>query len=272
MRSATQPRLAPPRPNFTTGLSPRKFCNRRPLGPVLPGFFPYSLPTTHYPLPTFFPLCFHILTNCFSRNSLVFTTIRIAPGVYPNLISTKESKMTQQTLKPSLINNSARCTHRFANGRRCRLSAANLDSVFCPSHASLPENLREPAAASLTADLKEFRSALPINDFLARLLLLLAENKISPRRAAVLAYITNQLLRTLPAIDRELNPKEDSTPRSSSSATCPALNASIGRSHSPLTPMSAHNQWDSLLGCPPETLHRFTNMPPPPCILRMSNL
>jgi len=54
-----------------------------------------------------------------------------------------------------------------------------------------------------------FRSAIPINDFLARLLLLLAENKISPRRAAVLAYITNQLLRTLPAIGRELNPTAD---------------------------------------------------------------
>jgi len=119
--------------------------------------------------------------------------------------------MTQQTVKPSFINNSARCTYRFANGRRCRLSASNVDSAFCPSHARLPENQREPAdtAVSLTVDLKEFRSAIPINDFLARLLLLLAENKISPRRAAVLDYITNQLLRTLPAIDRELNPKED---------------------------------------------------------------
>ena len=117
--------------------------------------------------------------------------------------------MTQQTAKPSFINNSTRCTYRFANGKRCRLSGSNIDSPFCPSHASLPENQREPAdtAASLTADLKEFRSAIPINDFLARLLLLLAENKISPRRAAVLAYITNQLLRTLPAIDAELNPK-----------------------------------------------------------------
>jgi hypothetical protein len=117
--------------------------------------------------------------------------------------------MPQQSAKPSFVNNSARCTHRFANGRRCRLSASNVDSAFCPSHARLPENQIEPAdtAASLTADLKEFRSAIPINHFLSRLLLLLAEQKISPRRAAVLAYITNQLLRTLPAIDRELNPK-----------------------------------------------------------------
>ena len=119
--------------------------------------------------------------------------------------------MTQQTSKTSFINDSARCSYRFANGRRCRLISSNVDSAFCPSHARLPQNQMEPAdtSASLTADLKEFRSAIPINDFLARLLLLLAENKISPRRAAVLAYITNQLLRTLPAIDRELNPKED---------------------------------------------------------------
>jgi len=119
--------------------------------------------------------------------------------------------MTQQTAKSSFINNSDRCNHRFANGMRCRLLTLDADSSCCANHASLVENQRESAdtAASLTADLKEFRSAIPINDFLARLLLLLAENKISPRRAAVLAYITNQLLRTLPAIDRELNPKED---------------------------------------------------------------
>jgi hypothetical protein len=119
--------------------------------------------------------------------------------------------MTQQTAKPSFINNSSRCTHRFANGMRCRLLTLDPYSTFCANHATRVENQREPAdtAASLTADLKEFRSAIPINDFLARLLLLLAENRISPRRAAVLAYITNQLLRTLPAIDRELNPKED---------------------------------------------------------------
>ena len=119
--------------------------------------------------------------------------------------------MTQHTAKPSFINNSSRCTHRFANGMRCRLLTLGTDSSYCANHARRVENQRESAdtAASLTADLKEFRSALPINDFLARLLLLLAENKISPRRAAVLAYITNQLLRTLPAIDRELNPKDD---------------------------------------------------------------
>ena len=118
--------------------------------------------------------------------------------------------MTQQIANSISINNSARCAHRFPNGKRCRLFAA-LDANYCSIHAKLPQNMQEPAetALILTADLKEFRSAIPINEFLARLLLLLAENKISARRAAVLAYITNQLLRTLPAIDRELNPTED---------------------------------------------------------------
>ena len=119
--------------------------------------------------------------------------------------------MTQQTAKPSFINNSSRCTHRFANGMRCRLLTPDPDSSYCANHAAPVENQRAftDTAASLTTDLKEFRSAIPINDFLARLLLLLAQDRISPRKAAVLAYITNQLLRTLPAIDRELNPKED---------------------------------------------------------------
>jgi hypothetical protein len=119
--------------------------------------------------------------------------------------------MTQQTAKPCLINNSPRCAHRYANGMRCRLLTSDVDSSYCANHARQVENQRESAdtAAALTADLKEFRSAIQINDFLARLLLLLAQQKISPRRAAVLAYITNQLLRTLPAIDRELNPPPD---------------------------------------------------------------
>jgi hypothetical protein len=117
--------------------------------------------------------------------------------------------MTQQIANSSSINNSARCAHRFPNSKRCRLYVRTLDSTYCSTHAQLPQNQQDSpeTAAVLTADLREFRSAIPINEFLARLLLLLAENKISARRAAVLAYITNQLLHTLPAIDRELNPK-----------------------------------------------------------------
>ena len=79
--------------------------------------------------------------------------------------------------------------------------------------------------ASLTGDLNEFPSAIPINDFLARLILLLAENKISPRRAAVLAYITNQLCAPFPRSTAKSIPRKIPTPLPRSSSTCQAPNA-----------------------------------------------
>ena len=115
--------------------------------------------------------------------------------------------MTQQTANSNAINNSARCQHFYPNGRRCRLFATTHPN-FCSTHARLPQNQPEPEIAStLTANLNDFTSAVQINNFLSRLLLLLAQDKISTRRAAVLAYITNQLLRTLPAIAKEDGPE-----------------------------------------------------------------
>jgi hypothetical protein len=115
--------------------------------------------------------------------------------------------MTPQFAKSSSINNSARCNFRFPNGMRCRLIGFG-SQPFCPKHAHSaappPPNPVE-IASTLTANLDDFTSAAQINDFLSRLLLLLAQDKISTRRAAVLAYITNQLLRTLPAIAKEEN-------------------------------------------------------------------
>ena len=112
--------------------------------------------------------------------------------------------MNVNPAKSSRINDSPRCTQRFANGKRCRIHAQP-DSSFCPGHAKLSQNRREAAdlSATLTGGLDKFKSPAAINDFLSRLLLLLAQNRISPRRAAVLAYITNQLLHTLSAIEKE---------------------------------------------------------------------
>jgi hypothetical protein len=90
---------------------------------------------------------------------------------------------------------------------RCRLVGFG-SQPFCPKHtqaAAPPQPDPTEIASTLTANLDDFTSAAQINDFLSRLLLLLAQDKISTRRAAVLAYITNQLLRTLPAIAKEEN-------------------------------------------------------------------
>ena len=103
-----------------------------------------------------------------------------------------------------------RCHHRFINGTRCRLLVPNAESLFCRTHAHLPEHEHAPVdlSATLTAGLTEFKSAVPINEFLSRLLLLEAEGRISPRRAAVMAYTCNLILRTLHAIDKGLHPED----------------------------------------------------------------
>ncbi|MGB6431353.1 MAG: hypothetical protein WBF06_12275 [Candidatus Acidiferrales bacterium] len=64
-------------------------------------------------------------------------------------------------------------------------------------------------AHELAVNVGKFTSAAGINQFLSKLLLLLSQDRIAPRRAAVLAYTCNLLLRSLPAIERERNPESD---------------------------------------------------------------
>ena len=111
--------------------------------------------------------------------------------------------MTNQSTKPSNINNSARCTYYFPNGMRCRL-VGFAGQPFCPRHTPAAAPPPEPTytssaevAAILTANLDDLSSPEQINTFLSRLLLLLAQDKISARRAAVLTYIASQLLRSV---------------------------------------------------------------------------
>ena len=140
--------------------------------------------------------------------------------------------MNQKQANSSSINDSSRCEHRFLNGTRCRLLVPNAESLFCRNHAQLPEHDHAPVdlSASLTVGLAEFKSAVPINEFLSRLLHLQAEDRIPPRRAAVMAYTCNLILRTLPAIEHEVNP-EDVEPRIIIDMPCPNRNDPVPPSH-----------------------------------------
>ncbi len=112
--------------------------------------------------------------------------------------------MNANSVNSSPTNDSSRCEHRFAKGARCRLPALGAHTVFCHRHAKLLENRCATAdlTATLTDGLGQFKSPAAINDFLSRLLFLLAQDRISCRRAAVLAYITNQLLHTVSAMEQ----------------------------------------------------------------------
>jgi hypothetical protein len=101
------------------------------------------------------------------------------------------------------------CRQRTASGRRCRMAVSDPDSSLCARHAALHQRDLDQAdlAASVIGNIQEFRSAADINHSLGELYKLQARNKITPRRAAVMAYTANLLLRTLPAIEHEVYPE-----------------------------------------------------------------
>ncbi len=99
-----------------------------------------------------------------------------------------------------------RCQHRTPTGRQCRSVVADPGSSYCAAHAASEPGDSQDFLAALTEKACRFQNAQGINYSLGALYTLLAQGRISPRRASVLAYISNLLLRTLPAIDTDLYP------------------------------------------------------------------
>src|SRR6266849_2848586 len=133
------------------------------LSPLFPTPYGHSY-TTAAPQ----PLCNQSVTQSFCRDG----------GCTPS-VPRKEQEMTIEASKPNSIKH-PRCRQFTADGTRCRLAVLDNRTNLCFRH-----------------------SALDINKFLARLVVLVTKGRISPRRASVLAYITNQLLHSHRAIDRE---------------------------------------------------------------------
>jgi len=102
---------------------------------------------------------------------------------------------------------SPRCQHRTRTGRRCRHSISDAAAGLCSKHLKSRQDYRQEAdlSATLLGQLTVLSSACDINKVLSSLFLALSQDRIAARRAAVLAYIGNLLLRTLPTIDREVN-------------------------------------------------------------------
>src|SRR5260370_18798272 len=100
-----------------------------------------------------------------------------------------------------------RCQHSTSPGRQCRSVVAEPGDSFCARHAASEPSDSEDFSAALTNKACRFQNAQGINHSLGALYPLSAQGRISPRRARVLAYISNLLLRSLTAIDNDLYPK-----------------------------------------------------------------
>ena len=126
-----------------------------------------------------------------------------------NSTTTNDSSTTEVSVVPP-ENDSARCKYRFSNGKRCQLPRLETQSGFCSRHfrplaVSFPAspNDFEDLSADLLPELNEFSSGEDVQKFLARLVVQVTKGRVSPRRAAVLGYLTNQLLHSHRAIDKE---------------------------------------------------------------------
>ena len=107
------------------------------------------------------------------------------------------------TDRPTLTakGDSSRCQHRYCNGKRCRLSGSESQLGLCSHHFRLSaagaSGRQAPSdSLDLSADLLPELSGsgvrADLRQFLTRLLV--TQGRVTPRRATVLAYITNQLL------------------------------------------------------------------------------
>ncbi|GAC1619822.1 MAG: hypothetical protein NVS9B13_09520 [Candidatus Acidiferrum sp.] len=119
--------------------------------------------------------------------------------------------MTPESANPCIDNDLSLCQYRYASRRRCRLPVTPLSAPFCHQHSAFrpddPDSIN--LAPTLLGDLTEIDTAQDMKHVLGKLFLLLAQNRISTKKAATLTYILQQLLRTLPAIEHELNPSGD---------------------------------------------------------------
>jgi hypothetical protein len=110
--------------------------------------------------------------------------------------------MKMQTSKSAVL--SFRCAHRDSSGRQCRTLVSDAHSYLCLQHdAEQKQKEAADVSETLFKDFQGFQTAQGINHTLRSLYWLVAQNRISSRRAKVLAYVASLLLRTLPQIDAD---------------------------------------------------------------------
>src|SRR6266568_6731068 len=172
------------------------------------------------------PFPFSHLENALPATPLFSKRSILMGGVYPSTRKKMNSTTTNSSSTieiPAVTSKSdsplpraskqGRCTHRFPNGKRCRNSASHSHFGLCLNHfkesAAIGVGLQQipndsaDLTAELLPELSQFNSGVDVNKFLARLLRLVTKGAISPRRASVLAYITNQFLHSHRAIARD---------------------------------------------------------------------
>jgi hypothetical protein len=195
------PSLSVPRWSTPTSLYPSSLRILCAFAFLPPHHFLSPFFSSRYRNPIFQPLCFHLLA---------------AMGGYtPPHHSEKDKHMnttiTSTTPTPDLVATAseilgARCPFVYPNGKRCSSAGLPERDGYCRRHTqpkSAPSDF-DDLSSDLLPQPSDFSDTGDIHVFLTRLLSQVTKGRISPRRAAVLAYITNQLLHSQRVIAQEI--------------------------------------------------------------------
>jgi hypothetical protein len=117
------------------------------------------------------------------------------------------------TLDPSI---SSTCQYTDTKGRRCNMLPVNDHSSLCPHHirqaAKREQRQQEAAANELLDGIEDFSTADSINLFLGNLVKQLSRKRIARRDAVALAYVSQLLLNSLTALDRQYQAEQAAAP------------------------------------------------------------
>ena len=107
----------------------------------------------------------------------------------------------------------SRCQSINAEGKRCRTPLTDSQPALCTYHARQEQRQKtethaeDPSAIALDlfGHVDNFYTGISINHVIGRILMLLASDRVSPRKAAVLAYTCQLLLQSLDDVKSELS-------------------------------------------------------------------
>jgi hypothetical protein len=100
------------------------------------------------------------------------------------------------------------CNFKFANGKFCTMPAHPNHDGLCLNHATIHRRTfhrEDDLVKELASPAGDFITQIDINHVLGKLFEALAANRVSPRRAATLAYIGHLLLQSQKGAKSEAN-------------------------------------------------------------------
>lgn len=105
---------------------------------------------------------------------------------------------------PHIIDPLPLCNHIYPKGRHCRQAVAGPNDLFCASHAHRPQaaTFSDPLA-DLADELTEASEIHHVKSFLAKVIRLACQNRISMSRATALTFMANSLLNAIRLANQE---------------------------------------------------------------------